>query len=92
MLRLLIGAIILAFSFVSNTTFADSYHSTFTAKPYDSLGKCVQRALARRKGYIVKVEYEVESKIPRYKFDIETRADKVWEVECTVEKSRNKEV
>jgi hypothetical protein len=38
-------------------------------------------ALARRKGCIVKVEYEVESKIPRYKFDIETRADKVWEVE-----------
>lgn len=46
MLRLLIGASTLAFSFASNTTFADSYHSTFTAKPYDSLGKCVQSVKA----------------------------------------------
>lgn len=43
MLRLLIGPSVMAFSFASNTTFADSYHSTFTAKPYDSLGECVQR-------------------------------------------------
>lgn len=43
MLRLLIVPSVLAFSFALNTTFADSYHSTFTAIPYDSLGKCVQR-------------------------------------------------
>ena len=47
---------------------------------------------AKRKGYIVKVEYEVESKIPLYKFDIETRDGKVWEVECSVETSRITEV
>tara|TARA_B110000902_G_scaffold220091_1_gene254822 strand:+ start:1143 stop:1268 length:126 start_codon:yes stop_codon:yes gene_type:complete len=36
------------------------------------MGKCVQKVLAKYDGGIIKVEYEVEDRMPIYEFDIET--------------------
>lgn len=84
MLRLSIGASVLALVLSSNVAFAENDHGSFKAKPYDSLGKCVQKALAKHDGEIVKLEYQVEDKMPIYEFDIETADGKAWEVECSV--------
>ena len=48
------------------------------------MGKCVQKVLAKYDGGIIKVEYEVEDRMPIYEFDIETADGKAWEVECSV--------
>jgi uncharacterized membrane protein YkoI len=84
MLRLSIGASLLVLALTSNAALAENDHGTFKAKPYDSLGKCVEKALAKYNGEIVKLEYEVEDKMPIYEFDIETPDGKAWEVECNV--------
>jgi uncharacterized membrane protein YkoI len=84
MLRLSIGASLLAVALASNTAFAESDHGTFKAQPYDSLGKCVEKALAKHNGEIVKLEYKMEQKTAVYEFDIETADGKAWEVECEV--------
>lgn len=84
MLRLSIGSSLLALVLTSNVAFAENDHGAFKAKAYDSLGKCVEKALAKYDGEIVKVEYEVEDKMPIYELDIETPDGKAWEVECSV--------
>ena len=84
MIRLSIGASLLALALTSNTAFAESDHGKLKAQPYDSLGKCVEKALAKHDGKIVKLEYHVEDKKPTYEFDIETADGKAWEVECNV--------
>ena len=83
MLRLSIGASLLALAF-SPAVMALHVSGTFKAQPYDSLGKCVEKALAKYDGQIVKLEYQVEDKTPIYEFDIETADGKAWEVECNV--------
>lgn len=88
MLRLSIGASLLALALTSNSALAENDNSAFKAKPYDSLGKCVQAALAKYDGKIVKLEYQVEDKMPIYEFDIETPDGKAWEVECSVQTSK----
>lgn len=82
--RLSIGTSLLALVLTSNTAFAESDHGKLKAQPYDSLGKCVEKALAKYDGKIVKLEYHVEDKKPTYEFDIETADGKAWEVECNV--------
>ena len=84
MIRLSIGASLLALSLTSNTAFAESDQGKLKAQPYDSLGNCVEKALAKHDGKIVKLEYHVEDKKPTYEFDIETADGKAWEVECNV--------
>jgi uncharacterized membrane protein YkoI len=84
MLRLSIGASLLALALTSNTAFAENNQKNFKPESYDSLGKCVQKALAKYDGEIIKIEYEVEDKMPIYEFDIETPDGKAWEVECSV--------
>jgi uncharacterized membrane protein YkoI len=84
MIRLSIGASLLALALSSHTAFAESDHGKLKAQPYDSLGKCVEKALAKYDGEIVKLEYHVEDKKPTYEFDIETADGKAWEVECNV--------
>jgi len=84
MLRLSIGASLVALALSTNVAFAENDHGKLKAKPYDSLGKCVQQALAKYDGDIVKLEYHVEDKKPTYEFDIETPDGKAWEVECSV--------
>jgi uncharacterized membrane protein YkoI len=78
MLRLSIGVSLLALAFSTND------NGVFKAESYDSMGKCVQKALAKYVGEIIKVEYEVEDRMPIYEFDIETADGKAWEVECNV--------
>lgn len=78
MLRLSIGVSLLALAFSAND------NGVFKAESYDSMGKCVQKALAKYVGEIIKVEYEVEDRMPIYEFDIETADGKAWEVECSV--------
>lgn len=85
MLRLSIGASLLALAFTSTAALAD--HDTYKPMAYDSLGKCVQKALSKHDGEIVKLEYQVEDKMPIYEFDIETADGKAWEVECSVKTS-----
>lgn len=84
MIRLSIGASLLVLAFISNTVLAESDHGKFKAQPYDSLGKCVENALAKHDGKIIKLEYKVEDKKPVYEFDIEGSDSKAWEVECDV--------
>jgi len=84
MLRLSIGASLLALALSSNIAFAANDNGVFKAESYDSMGKCVQKALAKYDGEIIKVEYQVEDKMPIYEFDIETADGKAWEVECSV--------
>jgi len=86
MLRLSLGASLLALALTSNTAFAEA-KGTFKAQSYDSLGKCVEKALAKHDGKIVKLEYKMEKKTPVYEFDIETADGKSWEVECNVKTS-----
>lgn len=88
MLRLSIGASLLALGLISNSALAENDNGVFKATPYDSLGKCVQAALAKYDGKIVKLEYQVEDKMPIYEFDIETPDCKAWEVECSVQTSK----
>ncbi len=87
MLRLSIGASVLALAFASNVAFAANDHGELKPKAYDSLGKCVQKTLAKYDGDIVKLEYHVEDKVPTYEFDVETADGKAWEVECSVKTS-----
>jgi len=87
MTRLSIGATVLAMALSSNVAFAANDHGELKPKAYDSLGKCVQKALAKYDGDIVKLEYHVEDKQPTYEFDIETPDGKAWEVECNVKSS-----
>lgn len=84
MLRLSMGVSVLTLVFSSTMAFAENDHGKLKAKSYDSLGKCVQKALAQHDGDIIKVEYEVKNKIPLYEFDIETADGKAWEVVCNV--------
>jgi len=83
MLRLSLGASLLALALTSNTAFAQA-KGTFKAQSYDSLGKCVEKVLAKHDGKIVKLEYKMEKKVPVYEFDIKTADGKAWEVECNV--------
>lgn len=84
MLRLSMSASLLAVALASNTAFAESDQGKLKAQSYDSLGKCVEKALAKYDGQIVKLEYKMEQKTPVYEFDIETPDGKAWEVECNV--------
>lgn len=84
MLRLSLGAGLLALALTSNSAFADSDQGAFKALPYDSLGKCVEKALGKYDGEIVKLEYKMEAKTAVYEFDIQTADGKAWEVECDV--------
>jgi hypothetical protein len=84
MLLLSIGASLLALAFSSNIAFSANDNGVFKAESYDSMGKCVQKALAKYDGDIIEVEYEVEGKMPIYESDIETAHGKAWEVECSV--------
>lgn len=84
MLRLSLCVSLLAFAISSNSVFAESDRGVFKAQPYDSLGKCVEKALAKYNGKIVKLEYKIEQKTAVYEFDIETADGKAWEVECDV--------
>jgi uncharacterized membrane protein YkoI len=88
MTRLSIGATVLAMALTSNFAFAENDHGSFKPKAYDSLGKCVQKALSKYDGDIVKLEYHVEDKKPTYEFDIETPDGKAWEVECNVKSGK----
>jgi len=78
MLCLSIGASLLALAFSAND------NGVFKAGSYDSMGKCVQKVLAKYDGGIIKVEYEAEDRMPIYEFDIKTAGGKSWEVECCV--------
>lgn len=92
MLRLSIGASLLAVALSSTAAFAGKDDGVFKAQPYDSLGKCVEKALAKHNGKIVKLEYKMEQKTPIYEFDIETEDGKAWEVECNVKTAEITEI
>ncbi|HSR02293.1 MAG TPA: PepSY domain-containing protein [Methylophilaceae bacterium] len=84
MIRLSIGVSVLTLVLITNAALAESDHGKFKAQSYDSLGKCVEKVLAKHDGEIVKLEYHVEDKKPTYEFDIEMPDGKAWEVECNV--------
>ena len=58
MLRWSIGASLLALAFSAND------NGVFKAESYDSMGKCVQKVLAKYDGGVIKVEYKVEDRMP----------------------------
>lgn len=60
MLRLSLGATLVAAAFFANTAIAG--HETIKVKSYDSLGKCVKAALSKKEGTIVKAEFKSEKK------------------------------
>ena len=90
MLRLSLGASLIAAVFFSSTALAD--HETFKAKPFDSLGKCLKAALDVKHGTVVKVEFKTEKKVGVYEFDIETQDGKSWDVECDAKTSKIVEI
>jgi uncharacterized membrane protein YkoI len=90
MLKLSLGASILATAFFANNVVAG--HETFKPHAYDSLGKCVKAALNQKDGKIVKLEYKSEKKTGVYEFDIETPDGKAWDVECDAKTSKVTEI
>lgn len=86
MLRLTIGATLVATALFANTAMAE--HETIKPKAFDSLGKCVKAALSKHDGKIVKVELKSEKKTPVYEFDIESADGTAWDVECDVKTSK----
>ncbi|MES2501484.1 MAG: PepSY domain-containing protein [Pseudomonadota bacterium] len=82
MIRLSIGATLVAAALLANTAFAD--HESIKPNKADSLGKCVKAALTAHEGKIVKLELKSENKKPMYEFDIESADGTAWDVECDV--------
>ena len=90
MFRLSLGATLVAATLFSNSAFAG--HETLKPKAYDSLGKCVKAALAKKEGVIVKTEFKSENKAGVYEFDIQGADGKSWEVECDAKTSKILEI
>ena len=90
MFRLSIGATLIAAAFFANTAMAE--HANLKPKAHDSLGKCVQSALAKHDGTIVKVEFKNEGKSGVYEFDIESADGTAWDIECDAKTSKVIEV
>lgn len=90
MIRLTIGAALVAAAFTASTAFAD--HDTIKPVKADSLGKCVKAALSKHEGKIVKLEMKSENKKPMYEFDIESADGTAWDVECDVKTGKVTEV
>ena len=80
MLRLTVGAGLIAAAFFANT--ATAGHDSLKPKSHDSLGKCVKAALATHDGKIVKVEFKNEDKAGVYEFDVESADGTSWDIEC----------
>ncbi len=90
MIRLTIGAALVATVFLANTAFAD--HQTIKPTKADSLGKCVKAALSVHEGKIVKLETKSENKKPTYEFDIESADGTAWDIECDAKTGKITEV
>ncbi len=90
MIRLAIGATLVAAAFLANTAFAD--HQTIKPNKVDSLGKCVKAALTAHEGKIVKLEMKSENKKPTYEFDVESADGAAWDIECDAKTGKITEV
>lgn len=90
MMRLTIGATLVAAAFFANTALAN--HDTIKPVAYDSLGKCVKAALSKKDGKIVKLEMKSEKKSPTYEFDVEMADGTAWDIECSVKTGKVTEV
>jgi uncharacterized membrane protein YkoI len=90
MLRLSLGAMLVAAAFFSSSAIAG--HESIKHVNYDSLGKCVKAALSKHEGTIVKMEMKSENKKPTYEFDVESADGTSWDIECDVKSSKITEV
>lgn len=90
MIRLTIGATLVAAAFLANTAIAD--HSSIKPTKADSLGKCVKAALSVHEGKIVKLEMKSENKKPTYEFDVESADGTAWDIECDAKSGKITEV
>lgn len=90
MLRLTLGATLVAAAFFANTAIAG--HETFTPKSYDSLGKCLKAALSKHDGKVVKTEYKTEKKVGFYEFDIESADGTAWDITCNAKTGKVTEI
>ena len=90
MLRLSLGATLVAAAFFANTAVAN--HESFKPAAYDSLGKCTKAALTKHEGKVVKVEYVTQKKVGFYEFDIESADGTTWDVTCNVKTGKVTEV
>lgn len=90
MFRLSLGATLIAAAFFANTAVAG--HQNFKPKSHDNLGKCVNAALSKHDGTIVKLEFKAEGKSGVYEFDIESADGKAWDVECDAKSGKITEV
>ncbi|NOS95732.1 MAG: peptidase [Methylotenera sp.] len=90
MFRLSLGATLIAAAFFANTAVAG--HDGFKPKSHDNLGKCVNAALSKHDGTIVKLEFKAEGKSGVYEFDIESADGKAWDVECDAKSGKVTEV
>lgn len=90
MLRLTLGATLVATALLSSSAFAG--HETIKPKAYDSLGKCVKAALSKHDGTIVKTEFKSENKKGMYEFDIEAADGTAWDIECNAKTGKVTEI
>ncbi len=90
MLRLTMGASLIAAVFFANTAIAG--HDSIKPHQADSLGKCVKAALTAHEGKIVKLEMKSEAKKPMYEFDIESADGTAWDIECDVKTGKIAEI
>jgi uncharacterized membrane protein YkoI len=90
MLRLTVGAGLIAAAFFANTAMAG--HDSLKPKSHDALGKAVKAALASHDGKIVKVEFKNEGKNGVYEFDIESADGTSWDIEVDAKTSKVTEV
>ncbi len=90
MIRLTVGATLVAAAFFANTAIAG--HETIKPNASDSLGKCVKAALSKHEGKIVKLELKSEKHVPFYEFDIESADGTAWDVTCNVKTGKITEI
>ncbi len=90
MIRLTIGATLVAAAFFANTAFAD--HQSIKVSKADSLSKCVKAALTAHEGKIVKLETKSENKKPTYEFDVESADGTAWDIECDAKSGKITEI
>lgn len=90
MFRLTMGTTLVAAAFFANTAMAE--HSGMQPKVHDSLGKCVNAALSKHDGTVVKVEFKNEGKAGVYEFDVESADGTSWDIECNAKTGKITEV
>jgi uncharacterized membrane protein YkoI len=91
-MKAMLGIIMLGavnFSPGATTTFAADFKMPKTKV---SMETCLEAALAKQPGTVVKLEFKIERSAASYEFDIESKDGKAWAIECNANTGKITEV